>query len=75
MLRIRLRALMLGQNEMEMYLRCVQSSRRHEKSLQFRRNENLLKVKVRILEHEITGVDELYKASCWGGGASGSGEG
>ena len=64
---------MLGQNEMEIYLRCVQSSSRHEKSLQFRRNENLLKA-MRILEHEIIGVDEFYKASCWGGDASGSGE-
>lgn len=65
---------MVGQNEIEIYLRCVQNNGRHEKSLQFRRNENLLKAKVRILENKIIRVDELYEASCWGGDAAGSGD-
>lgn len=70
-MRIRLLALMPGQNETEIYLRCVLSNNKHEKSLQFCRNENLLKAKVRILENKIIGIDEFYKASYWGGGGSG----
>ena len=54
---------MPGQNEIEIYLRCVQSKSRHEKSLQLHRKENLLKAKVKILENRIIRVDEFYKAS------------
>lgn len=63
---------MVGQNEIEIYLRCGHNNGRHEKSLQFRRNENLLKAKVRTLENKIIRVDELYEASCRGGDAAGS---